>query len=157
MSQNLANLNITAADTSALRSALQSIRSTVGDRLVSLTPDQRRTLVKMGDHTRVFCQQAVSGLQANAASLPPAFDAAELSQDMADYVALEAFVAEYLALGEALDDTLKALASDVMTNSLAGVGVLKALNKLNPNLDTLLGSLKHVRRRKPKAATAPAA
>ncbi len=74
---------------------------------------------------------------------------------MADYTALESIFVEYEAVGELLDDTLKALASDVMTNSIIGVTFLKALNKINPALDTLLGSLKTVRRRKAVKTTPP--
>ena len=156
MSQDLADINLTAAELAALTGALQTIRTTLGTRAVSLSPDQRKTLVKMGDNTRVFCQQAVAGLQANAGSLPPDLDVPGLVQDMADYAALETFYAEYEAVGEMLDDTLKALASDLMTGSIVGVTFLKALNKLNPGLDTLLTSLKSVRRRKPAKPAPPA-
>jgi hypothetical protein len=159
MPQDIANINLTAAEITALTGALQTIRTTLGTRAVSLDPDQRRTLVKMGDNTRVFCQQAVAGLQSNAGSIPPDLNLPGLAQDLADYTALEAFYAEYEAVGELLDDTLKALASDVMTGSIIGVSFLKALNKINPGLDTLLGSLKQVRRRKPTkpAPSAPSA
>lgn len=155
MSQNLANIHLTAAEITTLSGALQTIRTTLGDRAVSLTPEQRQTLFKMGDSTRVFCQQAVAGLQANAGSMPPDLDVPGLAQDLADYTALEGILAEYKAVGELLEDTLKALSSDVMTNSIIGVTFLKALNKINPALDTLLGSLKQVRRRK-AAKTTPA-
>jgi hypothetical protein len=155
MSQDLANINLTDAEISALSGALQTIRTTLGARAVSLTPDQRKTLVKMGDNTRVFCQQAVAGMAANAGSLPPDLDVPGLVQDLEDYTALETFYAEYEAVGELLDDTLKALASDLMTGSIVGVSFLKALNKLNPSLDALLASLKEVRRRKPKKNTPP--
>ena len=156
MSQNLANIEFTAAEITTLKASLETIRATLGDRAVSLTSDQRKTLVKMGDNTRVFCQQAVAGMQANSGSMPPDLDVAGTAQDLADYTALESFYADYQETGELLDDTLKALASDVMTNSIIGVSFLKALNKINPALDTLLASLKQVRRRKAtKAPTQP--
>lgn len=158
MSQNLANIHLTPAEITAISGALQTIRSTLGNRAVSLTSTERQTLVKMGDSTRVFCQQAVAGIQANSGSMPPDLDVPGLVQDLTDYNSLEPLYADLLDIVELLDDTLKALASDVMTNSIAGVAFLKALNKLNPNLDTLLGSLKQVRRRKAaaKPATPPA-
>jgi hypothetical protein len=157
MSQDLANIHLTAAEITTLTGALQTIRTTLGDRAVNLTPAQRKSLVKMGDNTRVFCQQAVAGIQANAGSMPPDLDVPGLAQDLADYTALEGILAEYEAVGELLEDTLKALSSDVMTNSIIGVTFLKALNQINPGLDTLLGSLKQVRRRKSaKAAPDPA-
>ena len=157
MPQDLTDMNLTAAEITALTGALQTIRTTLGTRAVSLDPDQRRTLVKMGDSTRVFCQQAVAGLQANAGSIPPDLNLPGLVQDLADYTALEAFYAEYEAVGELMDDTLKALASDVMTGSIVGVTFLKALNKINPGLDTLLDSLKQARRRKSSKPAPPAA
>jgi hypothetical protein len=43
-----------------------------------------------------------------------------------------------------------------MTGGIFGVTFLKALNKLNPGLDTLLASLKGVRRRKPTKPAPPA-
>lgn len=156
MSQNLANINLTGAEITALTGALQTIRTTLGDRAVSLSSAQRQTLMKMGDNTRVFCQQAVAGIQANAGSMPPDLDVPGLVQDLEDYTALEGIVAEYEAIGELLDDTLKALSSDIMTNSIVGVAFLKALNKLNPGLDNLLSSLKQVRRRKATPKTPPA-
>jgi len=153
MSQNLASIAFTIAEVTTIKGALQTIRTTIGDRAVSLSPAERSSLLKMGDKTRVFCAQAVTGLEQNAASLPPVLDIPELVQDLADYNALEAVFAEYEAVGELLDDTLKALASDIMTNSIIGVTFLKALNKLNPGLDTLLSSLKSVRRRPAAPAT----
>ena len=56
---------------------------------------------------------------------------------------------EFEQTGEMIDDTLKALSSDVMVNTVAGVGFLKALNKLKPSLDRLLADLGAIRRAKP--------
>jgi len=155
MIQNLATIELTTAEITTLKGALQTIRTTLDDRAVSLTPDERQNYVKMGDKTRVFCQQAVAGIQANSGSLPADLDVPGLVQDLADYAALEAFFAEFKEVGELLDDTLKALASDVMANSIVGVTFLKALNKINPSLDTLLTSLREVRRSKSKKKSTP--
>jgi hypothetical protein len=151
MSQNLVSLGLTAAEKTALHDALQTIRTTLGNRAVSLTQDQRRSLVKMGEGSRAFCEQAVPALQQNSGSLPGDFPLAELVQDMADYPALSAFIDEYTQIGELLGDTQKALASDIMYNTILGVGALKVANKINPAIDTLLKDLRSVRRAKPKS------
>ena len=52
MSQNLANINVTGAEITALTGALQTVRTTLGDRAVSLSPAQRQTLMKMGPSRR---------------------------------------------------------------------------------------------------------
>lgn len=151
MLQNLVSLNLTAADMTALNGALDTIRTTLGDRAVSLTPQQRQELTKMGDKSRIFCEQAVAGIRSHAGSMPADLDVAGLTLDLEDFDKLSAFYTDYQAVGEKIDDTLKASSSDVMTGSIVGVTFLKALNKLNPALDTLLASLRNVRRSKPKA------
>ncbi len=150
MSQDLASLKLTDADVAALRDSLQSIRKVLHGRTVSLTPAQRSKLLKMGEKSRNFCTQAVDALAANAGSLPPDLDIAALQTDLADFNALDTFYTEFQSIGEEVDDTLKALSSDVMVNALAGVGFLKALNKLKPSLDKVLGDLRSIRRAKPK-------
>jgi DNA-binding MarR family transcriptional regulator len=152
MSQGLASPKLTQDEVVALHAALGTIREILKERTVSLTPSQRKKLLKMGEKSRNFCQQAVAGLQANEASLPRDFEMAALADDLEDFNALATFYAEYETTGEAIDDTLKALSSDVMVNTLAGVGILKALNKLKPSLDRLLADLGSIRRSKPKKA-----
>ncbi len=110
----------------------------------------------MGDKSRTFCQQAVAGIAAKSGSMPADLDVPGLAMDLEDFTRLNAFHTEYLTLGEEIDDTLKGLSSDVMTGSIIGVTFLKALNKLNPGLDTLLNSLRTVRRAKPAKKEAPA-
>jgi hypothetical protein len=149
MSQDLASLKLTEEEIKNLNGALATIREILKDRSVSLTPSQRKKLLKMGDKSRIFCVQAVDGLKANAASLSPEFPLTALVEDLADFTALDAFFSEFEQTGEMIDDTLKALSSDVMVNSVAGVGFLKALNKLKPSLDRLLADLGTIRRAKP--------
>src|SRR6476620_8104185 len=120
MAQNLASLKLTAANMTALNGALDTIRTTLGDRAVSLSVSQRQTLTKMGDKSRPFCQQGIAALQANAASLPPDVNVTELSDDLADFEKLAPFFDQYNQVGELIDDTLKAISSDVMINTIAG-------------------------------------
>ena len=149
MSQDLASLKLTEEDIKKLGGAMAIIREVLEKRAVSLTPTQRKKLLKMGDKSRNFCVQAVDGLKANAASLSPEFKLTALEEDLADFIALDAFYAEYEQTGEMIDDTLKALSSDVMVNTVAGVGFLKALNKLKPSLDRLLADLGTIRWARP--------
>ena len=65
MSQDLASLKLTEDEVVALHAALGTIREILKERTVSLTPSQRKKLLKMGEKSRNFCQQAVAGLQAN--------------------------------------------------------------------------------------------
>ena len=151
MPQNLATLSLTDAETAALTAHLDGIETILGPRFVSLTLAQRQSLVKMGAKSRTFCEKAIPGIQSQAASLPPDLDLAALAGDLADYQKLEPFQTRFLTIGEKIDDTLKAVSSDVMTGAIIGVTFLKALNKLKPSLDVLLKNLQSVRRGTPPA------
>jgi hypothetical protein len=159
MKQNLVSLKLTNAEITTLNGSLVPINTIFANRAVSLDPEQRRTLTKMGDKSRPFCQEAINALQSNAASLPPDFDLSELADDMADFDKLNAFAAKLGTLVELVDDTLKAISSDVMTSCIFGVGFLKALNKLTASLDNELQGLKGLRRskavKKPKTPKSP--
>jgi hypothetical protein len=155
MAQNLVSLKLTDAELTTLNGALDTIQTTLAGRTVSLDPGQRRTLVKMGDKTRPFCEDAVAALQSNSAALPPGFALGELADDMTDFEKLNPFFDRLTTVRELVDDTLKAISSDVMTNCIAGVGVLKALNKLNPALDESLKNLSNVRRKKAAKKSKP--
>lgn len=151
--QDLVSLELTAAEIDQLKAALGTLKTILGPRLISLTPDQRSELLKMGDTLRGYCAKAIPALNTNADALPPAFDREELNRDWTDYEALEAFLGEFNGLAERLRDTRLALSSDIFTSVLIGTGFLKALNKLDPSLDDLLAELRAARRRKPRKPT----
>jgi hypothetical protein len=156
MAQNLASLKLTDAELATLNGALDTIETTLAGRIVALDADQRQSLVKMGDKTRPFCEDSIAALQSNSAALPPGFALGELADDMADFEKLNPLFDRLTTVRESIDDTLKAISSDVMINCIAGVGVLKALNKLNPSLDESLKNLAAIRRKKaPKKPKPP--
>lgn len=151
--QDLVSLELTAAEIAQLQAALGTIKTILGPRLIALTPQQRSSLVKMGDTGRGYCAKALPALNNNADALPPAFNREELNQDWNGYLGIEPFLDEFGTLAERVEDTRLALSSDIMTGALIGTGFLKALNKLDPSLDDLLGELRAARRRKPRPSS----
>ena len=101
---------------------------------------------------RAFRAGARRGAIKVVRTVPCADDLVVIADDLEDFNALAAFYPEDETTGEAIYGNLKALSSDVMVNALAGVGILKALNKLKPSLDRLLADLGSIRRSKPKEA-----
>jgi hypothetical protein len=101
---------------------------------------------------RAFRAGTIRGAIKVVRTVPCADDLVVIADDLEELNALATFYAEHETNGESIDDPLKALSSDVMVNTLAGVGILKALNKLKPSLDRLLSDLDSIRRSKPKKA-----
>jgi hypothetical protein len=128
MAQNLISLTLSAADLTAIDGALTTLEQKFAG-LVDLTPDQRKSLSKMGDASEAFCRQTLTVLGQNTGILPPSFNLAEAQADLANIDTLRPRFARLQSLIEKADDTEMALGSDVMSAALEGYAQLKVSGK----------------------------
>ena len=135
MAQNLVSLNLSAADITAIDGALTTLEQKFAG-LVDLTPDQRKSLSKMGDASEAFCRQTLTVLAQNPNILPASFNLAEAQGDLANIDKLRPLFTRLAALMEKANDTEMALGSDVMSAALEGYAQLKVSGK-GAGLDTL--------------------
>ena len=126
--QNLISLNLTAQDLADLDGALETMRRVFAS-LVTLQPQQRRDLMKMGDKSEVFCRQTLTLLTANPQIVPPNLGLAEAQADLAALDQLRPRLMVLRQLLEKADDTEMALGSDIIGVALEGYGVLKVSGK----------------------------
>ena len=97
MKQNLVSLEFSAAQLEAVDAALALLEENLAE-LVTLTAEQRRKALKMGDGSEVFCRQTELVLRQNVGMVPADFELAELQQDIATLDALRAQQQLQLAL-----------------------------------------------------------
>ena len=126
--QNLISLNLTAQDLADLDGALETMRRVFAS-LVTLQPQQRRDLMKMGDKSEVFCRQTLTLLTANPQIVPPNLGLAEAQADLAVLDQLRPRLMVLRQLLEKADDTEMALGSDIIGVALEGYGLLKVSGK----------------------------
>jgi len=126
--QNLVSLNLTAEKLAALDAKITALEQEF-DFLVDLTPEKRRSLVKMGDKSEAFCRQCVTVLGQNTDSLPPSFNLAEVQRDVASIDHVRPRLNRLTQLREKIADTELALGSDIMVSCLEGYGMLKYTGK----------------------------
>ena len=86
MTQNLVAIEFSPADLEAIDGALAVLEAKLGI-LITLSADERRKAIKMGDKSEVFCRQTELVLRQNPGIVPSNFDLAGLQQDI---VALDA-------------------------------------------------------------------
>lgn len=99
------------------------------DLLIALTPDERLELVKMGDKSRAFCDKALEVAGQHAGLMPRDFDIEAFRQDHLALAAPRPRFARMAYLMQRMEDTERALSSDVMAASLEVYGVLKVAGK----------------------------
>lgn len=128
MSQNLISLNLSDAALAEVDAALAVIEKHFAQ-LISLTPEERRSLAKMGDKTEAFCRQTLMVLAQNPQVIPPSLDLAEAQNDLANLDKLRPRIQRLRVLLALGDDTDMALGSDVYDTCLDGYAILKVSGK----------------------------
>lgn len=155
MKQNLVSLEFSAAQLEAVDAALAVLEENLAE-LVTLTAEQRRKALKMGDGSEVFCRQTELVLRQNAGMVPADFELAELQQDIATLDALRPRLQRLRTLTDRADDTELALGSDILSASLDGYALTKVIGQ-GTGLDTLKAAMKTRLARKPRKPADPAA
>ena len=156
----MAYQNIAAAlspqDIQEIKAALQKIQQKMPF-LVTLSTEERRKLVKMGDKSLAFVNNSVTAAQSNREILPATFDVEELVRDYQLATALTELLISVQQLAEQVDDTLMAVGSEAMTSSLTVYDYVKTASKKTPGLKTVAEQLgerfKAIKGRPTKAAS----
>lgn len=109
--------------------------------LINLTPDERKSLVKMGDKSVSFCKEANVAANNHSAHLPASFDLTEFNKDeKLSEDLLELF--DYLRpLYEGIADTMMAVGNERMRQSIAVYNLLKEAAKTNGSLNSVVADL----------------
>lgn len=156
-----ANLSVTVPETdmTAILAALESLRAKLPF-LVMLTPEERRTILKLGDKSVAFMEKALDAARKHPEALPAGFSLAEFEKDVKLVEQLTQIRAELTALLQGVDDTLMAAGSETMTHSVTVYSYLKTAARRTPGLRDVIEGLgerwkKLSAREKPKPTTPP--
>ncbi|AUB39497.1 Methyl-accepting chemotaxis protein [Nostoc flagelliforme CCNUN1] len=152
--------NIAAAlspqDIQEIKAALQTVQKKLPF-LITLSTEERRKLVKMGDKSLAFVNNSVTAAQSNREILPATFEVEELVRDYQLATALTELLISVQQLAEQVDDTLMAVGSEAMTSSLTVYDYVKTASKKTPGLKTVAEQLgerfKAIKGRPTKAAS----
>jgi len=138
-----------------IKTAIASIRANMPF-LVSLTVDERRKRIKMGDKSLAFVSNSLSVTQNNPEVVPSNFDIAEFNKDYQLTVSLTEVLSLLQQLTEEVDDTLLAVGSESMASSLLVYDYVKTAAKHAPGLKSVADQLgerfKMANGRRPKAS-----
>ncbi|MBH8573179.1 hypothetical protein I8752_09145 [Nostocaceae cyanobacterium CENA369] len=147
---------LSAADIQEIKAALQTVQQKMPF-LVTLSTEERRKLVKMGDKSLAFVNNSVTAAQSNREILPASFNVEELVRDYQLASTLTELLTLIKQLNEQVDDTLLAVGSEAMTGSLTVYDYVKTAAKKTPGLKTLADQLgerfKAIKGRPTKAAS----
>src|SRR5918911_880177 len=104
MPDNRISTTLSTNDQADVLAAIKTIRDKLPF-LLDLTPEERRSLPRMGDKSRAFVAQALTVAEQNADILPRSFDTAEMRKDVELMQALEPILLAVAQLHELIDDS----------------------------------------------------
>jgi hypothetical protein len=132
--------SLSPQDIQEVKAALQTIQKKLPF-LITLSNEERRKLLKMGDKSLAFVNNSVTAAQSNRDILPASFEVDELIQDYQLATALTELLTSMRQITEQVDDTLLAVGSEAMTSSLTVYDYVKTAAKKTPGLKTVAEQL----------------
>jgi hypothetical protein len=117
VSTNTVSASITSEQKTACLGAIQTLKANLPP-LIDLTPDERHTLLKLGEKSEGFVRKALELATADNSFLPRAFDVAEMQKDVDLYFALQSLARELDRLVEGLNDTMMEAGSEAYMAAL---------------------------------------
>jgi hypothetical protein len=108
---------------------LDAIKTALAPYLLSLTPDERKTMLRMADKTVAFVQKTTDYATSTPAFVPAFVDLAELKQDTAGMAALTPLRQQCEQLALDLDSTVMTAGSEAYANALIVYGNIKFMAK----------------------------
>ncbi|HAN47072.1 MAG TPA: hypothetical protein DCQ32_11085 [Cyanobacteria bacterium UBA8156] len=138
MLENRISASLTPEDQQAVMAAIATLREKLPF-LTDISPEERRSLPKMGDKSRAFVQKAMEIAQQNEGILPRAFDLEEMRKDVQLAADLYPILLAIAQLHELVDDTYLVVGSEAYAGALLVYNAAKMNNVggLDDTLDEL--------------------
>ena len=150
MQQNLVSSEITDEQLTAVNTALETIKNNLPF-LISLSPHDRQSLVKVGNSFKPFVDKISEVLNQNPDIVPGIFDSDEFQKDLTLAVKLTPIHENLKSLMESVEDTLIAVKSDSLQASLDIYASVQAAKDKKPGMDVIYADLKKFFPRKRKS------
>jgi len=109
--------------------------------LVSLTADERKSLVKTGQDSVSFVNNALTAAQANPTIFPASFNTTEFKSDVDLFDVLTELSTLADSVASQIDDTRLAVGSEAMQEASQVYNYVKAAAKMTPGLKPIADQL----------------
>lgn len=129
--ENRISVNIPEEDLAAIKSAIQVLQDKLMPHLVTLSIDDRHSLVKMGDKNTAFVSKCKEYIEQNPTLVPQYIDIKEMKIDLAAVETLRALLNPILQITSALDDSIMLSGSEALIPALSFYHHVKGAARVN--------------------------
>ncbi|GAA0879630.1 hypothetical protein GCM10009119_25980 [Algoriphagus jejuensis] len=129
--RNLVSVDIPDADITKVKDLLKEIMDLLGSHLIALTPEERRTMLKMGDGSGPFVDKVLDYIDSNPQFLPAIIDPKEMKKDWKTWNQLVPILRLVDQLQSNLSDTIMEAGSELYADCLGYYGGTQFGVKMN--------------------------
>ena len=134
--QNLVSATVSDADQASVLAAITTIKTKLPF-LITLTPDERKSLTKMGNGSTAYVDKAYQFASQNSDKRGADFGMDDYTEDYSLFQQLQPIATALSEINESFSDTELALRSDLMVRSNFAYGLMKVLSKSSGSFDEL--------------------
>lgn len=116
--ENLVSIDIPDEDIQKVQDALKVVVDTLRQYLIALSPEQRRSMLKMGDGSEPFVEKVLDYLKSNPQFLPAVLSAEEMEKDWKVINQLLPIMRTIEQLASNLNDTIMEAGSELYKAAL---------------------------------------
>lgn len=142
MTKNLVSIKLTDEEVQQVQQAVQTLKSVLDGKLITLKPKEKQRLPKMSDGSIPFVEKALEYTRMNPEFKPPYVDVDELSTDLAAVKVLNAIFQPLAQLVADIESSILTSGSEAYVAALAYYNSVKGAAKSNvPNAKTVADDL----------------
>jgi hypothetical protein len=153
MEQNLVDAVLSQTDSDAINTAIETINSKLSFK-ISLSTEEKSSLFKMGNGYKPFIEKAANVISSHPEIMPGTFSVEAFKKDSDLIQSLEPIRVKLELLYQSVEDTLTAVGSDAIIESLSVYDAVKNQKDKIPGLTAIYDEMKKFFPRK-KTAAAP--
>lgn len=158
MTTTLTQITFSKDDQKEVMQAIATIQQTLSF-LINLSQEERRSLPKLGDKTRIFIQKAMEVVNQNSEFMPRSFEVANMQREVDLYEGLYPILLAIAKLHELVDDTYVAAGNEAYTSARTVYSSAK-VNGRGMGVDAVVDELgqrfsRKSRKSAPEAKSAP--
>lgn len=139
MYQNL-SVTLAQADVDAVFAAIKTLEEKLPF-LITLEPEERRTLIKLGSRSADFVKDALEAVIAVPTVVPASFNVEEFKKDASLFELLSSVKFKLDMLCEKVDHTYMASGNEAMTSALETYAYVRTASKRTPGLQSVADKL----------------
>ena len=154
MPENRVNTTISPEDLAAIQAAIATLKEKLPF-LLSLTPEESKTLLRLGDKSRAFVAKALELATQHPEILPGLFDRQEMEHDLELFESLYPIQMALTELTKQVTDTTAVAGNEAYTAARLVYSYAKASDldgELEPYLDDLGKRFRRSRRKRSEAS-----